>query len=110
MNRHKPHTLGTGRFDEPILGNHVGVVTKAKIRIDHSGRFQGFDDLRCRGWVHFAAAEVLQVKVQVTEPHIADTLGLGVHNFLDDDRRLFVAGTRSLQRVSAKRFNLIEGE
>jgi hypothetical protein len=60
--------------------------------------------------IHFAAAEMLQVQVQVAEPHIADALGLGVHDLFGDDSRLFVAGTRTLQRIKAEGFNLIEGE
>ncbi|GIS24726.1 MAG: hypothetical protein CM15mP125_4130 [Gammaproteobacteria bacterium] len=105
MNRHEPHTLGTGRLDEPILGNHIGVVTKAKIRIDHSGRFRGFDDLRCRGWVSLCRSEVLQVQVQVAEPHIADALGLGVHDLLGNDGRLFVLA-RALSASAQRDFNL----
>ena len=54
-----------------------------------------------RGWVHFAAAKMLQVQVQIAEPHIADPLGLGVHDLLGDDRRLFVAGAGAFQRISA---------
>jgi len=110
MNRHEPHTLGTGCFDEPFLGNHIGVVAKAKIGIDHGGRFRGFDDFRCRGGVYFAAAKMLEIQMQVAESYIADALGLGVHDLLGDDRRLFVAGAGAFQRISAKGFDLVEGE
>ena len=39
MNRHESHTLAAGSFDEAILGNHVGVVAKTEVCIDHGGRF-----------------------------------------------------------------------
>ena len=48
--------------------------------------------------------------MQVAEPHIANALGLCIHDLLGNDGRLFVTGTGPLQRISAKRFNLIEGE
>ena len=48
--------------------------------------------------------------MKVAKPHIADALGLGVHDLLGDDGRLFVAGAGTLQCISAKGFNLIEGE
>jgi hypothetical protein len=53
---------------------------------------------------------MLEVQVQVAKPDIANALGLCVHDLFGDDSRLFVAGTRSLQRIKAEGFNLIEGE
>jgi hypothetical protein len=48
--------------------------------------------------------------MQVAEPYIADALSLGVHDLFGDNSRLFITGTRTLQRIKAEGFNLIEGE
>ena len=95
MNRHEPHALGTGCLNQAFLGNHIGMVAKAKIRIDHGGRFRGFNDFWRRGRIQLAAAEMFQVRVQVAEPHIADTLGLGVHDFVGNNNCLFITCSRA---------------
>ena len=72
------------------------MMAKTEIGIHHRRGIGGFDNVGLRMRIHFSAAQVFEVEVQVTEADVADTFRFGVGDFFCHDRCLFVTGTCAL--------------
>ena len=82
MNRHQRNPLCLGGLNQPLLSNEIGVMAKTEIGIDHGRGVGGFDNVGLRMRIHFSAAQVFEVEVQVTEADVADTFRFRRRRFL----------------------------